>query len=362
MKHSPLAYDLNFNETVYRDWSYDAAGRMVQVQETATSPSSVATYTTGFDGDGQPVREASTTGTFTTTAYMIRSSVLDDVVTRLDSAGNKTKTVVNVDGMLKAVQFSIGGSNSVLWTHIDPLGLSEAADTKPVYDALGNYVPWQHVPSGPPPNAYPPFSPNFGGLGSGFGTTQSVSCTDQGMPINCNTAMRLISNGSATIGSIISNQQPANFFASMGMAFVMDVNTTRTKTSSSRPGRAPTPPRLWPPGTRTREPDPGPGGDGEGGSGATYNDVTTVSFRLVSVGGAPQNTLPLPSNLRDRVSDVLSNPKTDCADFIKKLLGAAAKYGKAFSDNALDLFDRVQREAGFKLKGLASDHGGGSWF
>jgi YD repeat-containing protein len=289
VKHSPLAYDANFNETLYRDWSYDAAGQMVQVQETITNPSSVSTYTTAYDGDGQPIRESTATAANNTTGYMIRSSVLDDVITRLDGTGNKTKTIVNVDGMLTAVQLSISGSNWITWTHVDPLGLSEAGDTKPVYDALGNYVPWQHVPSGPPPNAYPPSSPNFGGLGSGFGSTQSVSCADQGMPINCNTAMRLISNGSATIDSIISNQQSANFFASMGMAFVIEVNTTRTKASSSRPGRPPTPPHLWPKGTRTREPDPGPGGDGEGGSGPTYNDVTTVSYRLVSLGGVQQN-------------------------------------------------------------------------
>lgn len=85
-------------------------------------------------------------------------------------------------------------------------------------------------------------------------------------------------------------------------------------------------------------------------------------YELFLLAVAPQNTVPLPSNLRDRVSEVVNNPKTDCAEFIQKLLGAAAKYGKAFSDNAMDLFDRVQREAGFKLKRLASNHGGEAGF
>ena len=110
MKHSPIVYDSNGNVTAYRDWSYDAAGRMIQVQETTTGPSSVSTYTTSYDGDGQSVRESTNT---TSSSYLIRSSVLDEVITTLDSAGNKAKTVVNVDGMLLAVQFAGSGANSL---------------------------------------------------------------------------------------------------------------------------------------------------------------------------------------------------------------------------------------------------------
>jgi hypothetical protein len=67
-------------------------------------------------------------------------------------------------------------------------------------------------------------------------------------------------------------------------------------------------------------------------------------------GTDPQNTLPVPLDLKDRVSAIVNNPAGDCADYIKKLLAqAGTKYGKAFSDNALDLFDRVG-QAGFKLK------------
>lgn len=76
----------------------------------------------------------------------------------------------------------------------------------------------------------------------------------------------------------------------------------------------------------------------------------------------PQNTLPLPTDLKDRVSSIVSNPKGDCAEYIKDLLAkVSAKYGKAFSDDASDLFDRVG-QAGFKLKkikyaGLANFEG-----
>ncbi len=206
VKHSPLEYDANFNESVYRDWSYDAAGRMVQVQETLTNPSSVSTYKTSYDGDGQPVRESTTKTSSNTTGYMIRSSVLGGrVLTRLDSSGNKLTTVVNVDGRLMAVQSSVGGTNSVSWTHVDPLGLSEAGDIKSVYDPLGNYIPWQQAPSAPP-NAYPPFSPNYGGQGSSFGASRDKSCVFNGMPITCTDLAHRIDIGNVAAEYLIMDR------------------------------------------------------------------------------------------------------------------------------------------------------------
>ena len=75
---------------------------------------------------------------------------------------------------------------------------------------------------------------------------------------------------------------------------------------------------------------------------------------------APQNTLALPSDLRDRVANVVNNPDSDCADFIRRLISEAAKIkGKAFSGDALTLFARVQGQAGFKLKKM-SDSGAAS--
>jgi hypothetical protein len=42
----------------------------------------------------------------------------------------------------------------------------------------------------------------------------------------------------------------------------------------------------------------------------------------------------------------VNNPKTDCAEFIKKLIG---KLRKAFSDDPMDLFKRVENGRGFRL-------------
>ncbi len=207
VKHSPLAFDYNLNESVYRDWSYDAAGRMIQVQETIVSPSSTSTYTTSYDGDGQPVGESTVTASNNTTGYVIRSSVLGgQVLTRLDSAGAKQKTTFNVDGRLVVVQLSFSGSNWVSWTHIDPLGMSEAGDTKPVYDPMGNYIPWQHVPTAPP-NVYPPFSSNFGGLGSAFGSSQDRSCVFNDRPILCSELTHQIDIGNVGVDHLIMDQR-----------------------------------------------------------------------------------------------------------------------------------------------------------
>jgi hypothetical protein len=108
------------------------------------------------------------------------------------------KTVFKVDGRLTAVQYSFGGTNSLTWTHIDPLGMSEAGDTKPAYDPLGNLVAWQHAPSGPPPNAYPPSAASYGGLGSLFGSAQDKSCVFNGRPIACSDLSHQIDIGNVS--------------------------------------------------------------------------------------------------------------------------------------------------------------------
>ena len=283
VKHSPTTN----NSTVIgsRDWAYDAAGRMIQAKDTTTANNAISTYLTAYDGDGQSVREyLQEDPNFSGNTYLIRSSVLGEVVTRLDNAGRKVKTVVNVDGLLMAVQTSNNGfADAVSWTHVDPLGLSEAGDTKSVYDPLGNYIRWQNAPTAPP-NAYPPSSASFRGLGSAFGTTQDVACTDGGLPINCNTAVRLLNNGSANIDSIISMQMPTNFFAALGMVLIGDVSTSRVQTSPSKPGRPTTPPHLTP-YNRDGTPMTDPGDDKEGGRRASHMDVVSISYRLAYVGG-----------------------------------------------------------------------------
>jgi hypothetical protein len=102
--------------------------------------------------------------------------------------------------------------------------LSEAGDTKPVYDALGNYVPWQHVPGGAPPNAYPPFSPNFGGLGSSFGSSQDKDCVLNGLPISCSDLSHQIDIGNVAAEEIlqggIKSRAAAVIPFGLGMSYI----------------------------------------------------------------------------------------------------------------------------------------------
>jgi len=208
-RRQDLNYDANGNVThtpsynyaggsvlSFRDWTYDAAGQMAQVRETVTANNSVSTYISNNDGDGQPVIECYQEN-LATKSFMVRSSVLGgNVLTRLDSAGNKSSTAFNVDGLLTVVQNGNSSSSSVRWTHIDPLGLSEAGDTKAVFDPMGNYIQWQHAPTAPP-NAYPPIAASYGGLGPSFGYAINSACILDGIPTDCSLALNMLEHGSA---------------------------------------------------------------------------------------------------------------------------------------------------------------------
>jgi hypothetical protein len=68
-------------------------------------------------------------------------------------------------------------------------------------------------------------------------------------------------------------------------------------------------------------------------------------------GIAPQQPVRLPSNLRDLVAKRVNNPATHCGEFISELIAEAGRInGKAYSTDLMANFDRIQREAGFKLK------------
>jgi YD repeat-containing protein len=168
-----------------RDWSYDAAGNLVKVKETVTANGQVSTFVTSYDGDGRPVREFLQENPTSTNAYIVRSTVFHgEVVTRLDNAGNKLGTIVDVDDRITPTRISTGNTGGVAWIHIDPLGLSIYGDTKPVFDPMGNRIAWQQVPLGPPPGTYPRTSAGSG-LGSLFGSGQDRNCVLNDLPISC---------------------------------------------------------------------------------------------------------------------------------------------------------------------------------
>jgi hypothetical protein len=194
--HTP-SYNNMGSVVSFRDWTYDAAGLMVQVKETVTANNSVSTYVTNHDGDGQPISEYYQEN-LGAKSFMVRSSLIGgEVLTGLDNSGNKSSTVFSVDGLLTTVQNVSSYGSSLRWTHIDPLGLSEAGDTKAVYDPMGNYIPWQHAPTYPPPNAYPPIAASYGGLGPSFGYAINSACILDGIPTDCSLALNNLAHGSA---------------------------------------------------------------------------------------------------------------------------------------------------------------------
>ena len=76
-----------------------------------------------------------------------KSRIEDGWVVSVESSERSypSLTVFDVDGLLTVVQNGGPYGSSVRWTHIDPLGLSEAGDTKAVYDPMGNYIPWSTI-------------------------------------------------------------------------------------------------------------------------------------------------------------------------------------------------------------------------
>jgi len=195
------SYGADGNEThstgpgMFRDWTYNAAGQMVQVKETQTANNQFSTYVSNYDGDGELASEflqESPTGI----SYKIRSSVVGEVVTRLNNVGNKTGMTVHLDDRVTPARMSAADTGGVPFpTYDDPLQQSIAGDRKAVYDPLGNVIPWRPWPGGPPPNFYPRSSSQFGSLGSSFGSAQERGCALDGIPTNCDTVMRLVNNG-----------------------------------------------------------------------------------------------------------------------------------------------------------------------
>lgn len=183
---------------IVRDHTYNAAGQVVQIKETVTATSQISTYVTSYDGDGNQAKEFLQQDPTNTTSYKVRSSVLGDVVTRLNNAGNKVGTTVHLDERVTATKINSTDTGVVpLPIYNDPLGQSIGGDRKAVYDPLGTHVLWQSSPQSSPPTSYPRSSASFGSLGSLWGNAQESSCQLDGIPTNCDLAMSLVNNGSA---------------------------------------------------------------------------------------------------------------------------------------------------------------------
>jgi hypothetical protein len=186
---------------------YDASGRLSRSIDTATNRA--VDYRPGYDGDGKLASEWSqiTQNGYpspATSSYAVRSTVIGEVLTRLDQSGNKSVTNVPAEGLLFASQgIDYQGSPYVGWTQRNPLGITETG--KGVYDPLGNYIPFQqHDDPRPPAGSYN--SSSMSGLSASMSNPfdYGMGCFMDAVPTNCNRAMAQVNSGSAYVGSIVS--------------------------------------------------------------------------------------------------------------------------------------------------------------
>src|SRR5713226_4906487 len=80
-----------------RTWTYDAAGELITVSETRNG--TTTTNNLAYDGDGELLYES-----VNNSDYLIRSSVVGGVLTKLTAAGDKDITYVPTNGLVAPMQ------------------------------------------------------------------------------------------------------------------------------------------------------------------------------------------------------------------------------------------------------------------
>lgn len=182
-----------------RNWTYDAAGKLVTVSEVRNSQTSTNNLT--YDGDGQLIYE-SLNGS---SDYIIYSSVLGTVMNRLSSTGGKDVTYVPTNGLVAPIQYEEPGYGSYLsWIYHDASGLQEGGRAR---DPFGSLVQNVQPPVGFPPGYTPTYGPPYGyETARGFinSSNFSAGCSLDGIPAPCERVVHYLVDGLA--------QQDANSF------------------------------------------------------------------------------------------------------------------------------------------------------
>ena len=170
-----------------RSWTYDAAGELIFLSEVRNGQTK--TTALGYNGDGELIGEIFNGST---SDYMVRSSVLGTVLTKLTTTGGKDITYVPANGLVAPMQKNDVYANPpsyMMWVYRDPLGIQEGGSA---YDPFGNVIPNVQPPvSGPPP--YMAFyGSTYGGISfNSFSLANNLAagCNYQGTPTDCNSAM-----------------------------------------------------------------------------------------------------------------------------------------------------------------------------
>jgi len=189
-----------------RTWTYGAAGELQIVSEVRNGQTT--TNAMGYDGDGQLLNEVING---TSADYMVRSSVLGTVLTKLTMTGGKDTTYVPTNGLVAPMQTYNPYSSPqsfMSWVHRDPLGVQESSNGYlSAYDPLGNLVANVQPPLSGPPPYMPVYGATYGGLSwNSFTNANNFSqgCIVDGVPGSCRDLDWKIKNGlidSLTISS-----------------------------------------------------------------------------------------------------------------------------------------------------------------
>jgi YD repeat-containing protein len=102
-----------------RTWTYDARGNLAVSAELRNGQTTTLAF--GYDGDGELMNEL-----FNGTAadYMVRSSVLGTLLTKLTATGGKDITYVPTNGLAAAMQYQNPGFTPyVTYAYRDALGI-----------------------------------------------------------------------------------------------------------------------------------------------------------------------------------------------------------------------------------------------
>ncbi|HXS00122.1 MAG TPA: fibronectin type III domain-containing protein [Pyrinomonadaceae bacterium] len=197
-------------------WTYDASGRQIAI--TDGTPGHTSTNTLSYDGNGDLLYESVTTPETTKSDYVIRSSVLGMVLTKLDAIGNKDITYVPTNGLTFHLQTKDSqGNPAVSGMPRDVTGLQEGSYAVDPFGA--------RVFNVQPPNSNqqmanqhvfgPPYS------GSGWSTFTdannfSTGCTLDGVRTNCANALAQVSHGNAFVTGLSTTGTLAEFY-NMGL-------------------------------------------------------------------------------------------------------------------------------------------------
>ncbi len=186
-----------------RAWTYDAAGRLTFTSEVRNGQTK--TLATGYGGNGKVNHEIINNATGD---YLIHSSVLGTVLTKLKVNGAKDITYVPTNGLLAPMQLQdqpySNPPSYMLWMSRDALGIQENKNGfLYAIDPFGTLVANTQPPSGGPPPYIPMYGATYGGVTwNSFINANNFAggCLLDGRPADCNTLKQRFNDGFVDFG------------------------------------------------------------------------------------------------------------------------------------------------------------------